>query len=506
MADKVLIANVLALKKKYGPKGYRKIRGAIMTLIAADELKGLTTQFIDISNSPQMKKYRAPAVSNPRSEAQSKNAVDRIYAVVKPQYLVLIDGPDVIPHIRLKNPTPGDKDPNVPSDLPYASDEPLSRRDAASYAAVTRVVGRIPGITGVGDPSFLVSQIKTAAGFKSRKRDEYLSHFAISTYAWRKSTQRSVENIFRSKPIKLCPPTDSPGTSRMLRPLSHFINCHGGEIDPQFYGQRGNQYPISLTSNDVVKGARRNTVVAAECCYGAQLFNPEKAHGKWPISNAYLSSGAVAFFGSTTTAYGPSEGNGSADLITQYFLIDVLAAASVGRACLQARQKFVHGQKMEDPVNLKTLAQFILLGDPSLQPVRGEAGTDDDFLSYLDFREARRVRRAALAASGKSAVDCSGFPGRQVKRGRTKLHRLVHRIARQKDFKTSLDAIEAYEIVGRDNYADEMKRRRLNQKVFMATHREVTQNKPAKGVPLTRILVAHAQSDRLVGVFEYVRR
>ena len=87
-----------------------------------------------------------------------------------------------------------------------------------------------------------------------------------------------------------------------------------------------------MTSDDVTKGAKPDTVVAAECCYGAQLFNPNDADGSLPMSNAYLGAGAAGYFGSTTIAYGPATGNGAADLLAQYFLINVLAGASLGRA------------------------------------------------------------------------------------------------------------------------------------------------------------------------------
>ncbi len=99
-----------------------------------------------------MRRCRGKKVSSPGNERQSKDAVDAIYKALEPDYLVLIDGPDVIPHLTLNNPVPKDKDPNVPSDLPYASDASYTSRDAAKYAAVTRVVGRIPGITGAKEP------------------------------------------------------------------------------------------------------------------------------------------------------------------------------------------------------------------------------------------------------------------------------------------------------------------------------------------------------------------
>jgi hypothetical protein len=113
----------------------------------------------------------------------------------------------------------------------------------------------------------------------------------------------------------------------------------------------------------------RGTVVAAECCYGAQLYDPSIARGDVGICNRYLARGAVGFFGSSTIAYGPSEGNGSADLICQFFMLRVLAGASLGRAAIEARQKFSLQATHLDPTDLKTLAQFNLLGDPSVTPV-----------------------------------------------------------------------------------------------------------------------------------------
>ena len=453
-----------------------------------------------------MKKYKVPAVSNPKSERQSKDAIDAIYQATKPDYIVLVDGPDVVPHIILNNPVPKDKDKDVPSDLPYASDSPFSLREAARYAAVTRVVGRIPGISGAAEPSHVIRLIRNAAKFKTRRRSDYLRYFAMSAAVWSKSTELSVDNIFRSWTIKVCPPSGSPGVRRMLSPLSQFINCHGGEVDPQFYGQSGTKYPVSMTSVDVAKGAPRNAIIAAECCFGAQLFDPSLANGKWPISNAYLEVGSVGFLGSTTTAYGPADGNSGADLITQYFLINALAGASIGRACLQARQKFVSGQKMEDPVNLKTLAQFLLLGDPSLQPCLLETPDARAAARVVDYSAARKTRRVALTVAGKAAADSSGFPGKKIVRPPKVLHNLVRKVARQRGFRARPDDVESFHIVGGEDYGSEMKRRGVEQKVVVVTEHKMALARRRNGVPSTRILVAHAQNNRLIHVTEYVRR
>jgi hypothetical protein len=83
-----------------------------------------------------------------------------------------------------------------------------------------------------------------------------------------------------------------------------------------------------------------------------------------------LGNGAFAFFGSSTIAFGESVGLSAADLSTQYFLQSILKGASTGRATLQARQEYILKHSELNPIDLKTLAQFNLLGDRSIHPVR----------------------------------------------------------------------------------------------------------------------------------------
>jgi hypothetical protein len=111
-------------------------------------------------------------------------------------------------------------------------------------------------------------------------------------------------------------------------------------------------------------------------------------------------------FGSTTIAYGPSEGNGAADLITQYFLQKVLAGASLGRAVLEARLQFAGQRTHLDPYDLKTLVQFYLLGDPSLQPVAPTAHALTRTQAFKALfpanqdRSVRALRREKLERDG----------------------------------------------------------------------------------------------------------
>ena len=85
-----------------------------------------------------------------------------------------------------------------------------------------------------------------------------------------------------------------------------------------------------------------------------------------------MSASGVAYCGSTNTAYGDATAatRCAADILCTDFMAAVMKRASTGRALLQARQAFVKSEAVDvmDPVDQKTLGQFLLLGDPSLRP------------------------------------------------------------------------------------------------------------------------------------------
>jgi hypothetical protein len=287
---------------------------------------------------------------------------------------------DVIPHCRFRIPIPDDDDSFVPSDVPYACETPFSR-NAGDFIAPGRVLGRLPDITGANDPSYLVTLIQNSINWKSLKLSAYSKYFSLSVKWWQKSTKISLNNIFQNNAkLKLAPPTLGPYARSELGAMMHFFNCHGGLRTPEFYGQpneKSSSFPVCLESSMLDKKISYGTVTAAECCYGGLLYNPNrptKIH--LPISNTYLQNNAIAFVGSTTAAYGPADSQGGADYITQYFLIALQKGASTGRAFLEAQQRFVEkGDVKMDPTDLKTIIQFLLLGDPSITPVEANPKT-----------------------------------------------------------------------------------------------------------------------------------
>jgi len=372
--NKMVVTHAGALKSKYGAQGLAKIRGALDAMVAADAERGLTTRVVAIDSSKDMSGYGKPT-GLPATRSEAKAAIDALYKRERPDYIMILGGLDVIPLQLLANPVyspGGDDDRTVPSDLPYACDAPYGR-DPNHFIGPTRVVGRLPDIVAARDPAYLLKLLRTSTGAVTRTPGEYQHCFGLSAQVWQASTALSLNNLFgKSAEMKTCPPAGPSWSAAQLAPRTHFINCHGAQRAPAYYGQpkSGKElFPEADLARLLPGKITTGTVLAAECCYGAELYDPAKAAGQTGIAYTYLGEGAYGVFGSTTIAYGPSSGNGSADLVCQYFLHAVMQGASLGRAALEARQRFAQQYSHLAPEDLKTIAQFYLLGDPSIHPV-----------------------------------------------------------------------------------------------------------------------------------------
>jgi hypothetical protein len=377
-------------------------------------------------------------VTSHLSPRQNKAAIDAIFRKANPEYLLIIGAPDVVPHQDMESPAydpPADADRHAYGDLPYACDAPYSR-DIARFKGPTRVVGRLPDLTGAKEPSHLISLLKRAETHQPRDATEYAAYFGLSTDSWQESTKESLFNIFGdSSALAIGPPKGPKHPSKDLGKLAHFINCHGGSADPQFYGEKGTEMPTSLTSGTINKKIKEGTVAAVECCYGGELYDSVTLGLPLPICQQYLAHGAYGYFGSSTIAYGPAVGNGAADLITQYFLLAVIGGASLGRAALLARQQYVEQVGELDPIDLKTLAQFNLFGDPSVHPVKSASPTAVPLGISAD--EAKRIdrlgRRAKLQAEGAKLEATKPTASQKAKGARRtpKVSRALANIARE---------------------------------------------------------------------------
>jgi len=404
MTDKLIVTNKAALRAKYGAAGLRSVNAAVAKLVAADRRRGLASRVVDLSSKAAMKALKAPAVTDALSPKQNKDAIDALYRALQPDYLLLLGSIDVIPHQDLTNPLFADdkeEDPKAWGDLPYACDAAYSR-DIARFVGPTRVVGRLPDLTGAREPAHLLALLATAAAHRARPLKDYAKYFSISVRLWQHSSAQSLENIFgNDDDLLIAPPATSARRTSLAR-LSHFINCHGGEADPQFYGEYRGKFPVAMATRHIKGRIATGTVAAVECCYGAELYDSVALALDVPICQSYLAQGAYGYLGSTTIAYGPARGNGAADLITQYFLLAVHGGASLGRAALSARQDYVRQAAEMDPIDLKTLAQFCLYGDPSITAVERETPTalPRGMPAATAERHARAAARGQLRSTG----------------------------------------------------------------------------------------------------------
>jgi hypothetical protein len=295
--------------------------------------------------------------------------------------------------------------------------------------------------------------------------------------------------------------TDAKYTKTQLKPLTHFYNCHGSKADPCFYGQKGKNYPVALTSTNLPANVSKGTMVAAECCYGAELYDTSNTETKQDgIALTYLENGAIAFLGSSTIAYGPSDSNALADLITQYFIkFNLKGDVSTGHALLEARQRFlIDSGPQLDPYELKTLAQFYLLGDPSVVPVKAEVTEGGKSVSGTSIFNTR----AALSTKGLSlheSIEPSRKQRRQSKPGNTKE---LNKLLKNADF-ADADIMHVYSILSKHTGKGKQKKITGETARYRAYIKPGTSEDNIKSI---KVLVVKEDNDQLLGWRTYESR
>jgi hypothetical protein len=124
---------------------------------------------------------------------------------------------------------------------------------------------------------------------------------------WKGSTALSVQKLFgSSKDLALSPKQGPKWEAASLGLRSHFINCHGAPANSHFYGQQGQNFPIAHDAAWIAGKITEGTIVAVECCYGGELYDPNLLPDRQPgICSTYLAGKAYGYLGSSTIAYAP---------------------------------------------------------------------------------------------------------------------------------------------------------------------------------------------------------
>ena len=375
MATALILTNSRALTQKYGSEAPR-IFAAVEALVRVHQKEGIESKVLCVDDSRAMRSLGGKPVQEPAGEEENKAAVDAACARHHPDYVLLLGAVDIIPHLNLENRI-GDFEPLVPSDLPYACEAPFSRK-TADFMNPTRIVGRLPDVTGApGDAQYMLDVLAHATRHRGRKpKKTFRDYFALSAATFDASSRTILTDVFgHLDGLVVCPPQNEPWANDKMAKHVHFGNCHGGEYASIFFGATG------CTALDAahVEGSEISPgmVAAFAGCYGAQLYDPKIALAKVntthiAICNTYLRKGCVAYLGSSSISFGsPQGGLENSSLMTQFFLQHILAGLSSGEACLEARHDFVFKQPPPfDTIAERTLAEFNVFGDPTISPVR----------------------------------------------------------------------------------------------------------------------------------------
>jgi hypothetical protein len=397
VVDKVILTNRSALKNKYGA-GWVAIETAVQNLIAKNLTQGMQAKLVYLDDKSTMAGLGGTPVVQADNPKQNKDAADAVAGHFRPSSVLLLGSRDVIPHQDLANPAYGggslgfDPDPTACSDLPYACDKPYSQ-NITDFLNSTRQVGRLPDVTNGSDPSYLVGLLDTARNATSRNPSDYQAYLGLSRYAWAVSTANSLTTVFGNSTTEHLIPAEAWPWGAQLADRSHFINCEGVKGDPDYYGADSHMSRIAVLAAGLPAQVSDGTVVAVECCYAADLYDPNVNMGQLSACYTYLANGAYGFFGSSTSAYGQGHSDDQADLLCTYFLKHVLQGSSQGDAALQARTDYLACHSTLSVYDLKTLAQFNLMGDPSVQPVNPTA------TAATETTESKRFRKPAVLRS-----------------------------------------------------------------------------------------------------------
>lgn len=376
---KLIITNKFQLENKYGLLGSSIIIARLNDLIITDEVRAIKSKLVFVDEPQLLNVFENYInVSEANTEKENKIAINTLCQHYKPTYLLIIGAQDIVPFQNLINPVQFNKkqDPDVlvPSDLPYATNQAYST-SIAKFLNPSRSVGRIPGVFECSSPKSLLDAIDSSIKFETLDSSEYEDCFSVSSAVWSKSTKASLKEITGNDQTKLYPsPRKGPKwiNGELNDKKLHLINCHGSRRTSYWQGEGMGTNPVAIEKGKIESLIEDGSIVAAECCYGAEL------HANEGICNVLLKK-AIAFLGSTTTSFGHERTPAAADLIAQYFLTNIKLGLSTGLALLNARIDYismtsldrhrVSGESINTLKDLKTVAQFNLFGDPSLQPI-----------------------------------------------------------------------------------------------------------------------------------------
>jgi hypothetical protein len=353
------------LARQYGESGARRIRSRVATLAQARSQRGLSSALLDVEQG-------LDTFGVPPADARDAAAVRRQLIQLADglelrgealESVLLIGGPHALPFHHGNNPL-ADPDDTVPADYPYGARKP-------GALTMNWPVGRLPG--GDRTPETLLRLLGLACWHQRGVPSATRRTFGYSTESWQPASSEVFGALNARGTLVTSPPThaDSLNRDALAGAAIIYCNLHGVREGPRWYGQgiSRRQVIVALRPQDLAELPLLGAIVCSEACYGAHSASLDFDDS---LAMRFLLRGALGFLGATTITYGsagpPLSG---ADLLAARFLQAVQRpGAALGAALQQARREMLdetlRRQRFLDEDDIKTLAQFVLYGDPTL--------------------------------------------------------------------------------------------------------------------------------------------
>lgn len=375
---KIIVSNRSALQQKYGADQATAIEEEMDFIIGMDGVRGISTKLVMLDDKKQLEDY---AVNNPKDEEENKKAIDFLFENGERDidYLTLFGGPDVIPFQGLKDPL---KEGELFfTDLPYACTAAYGT-NVDRFLAPKRSIGRLPDLYLPAGKKFSKPEIIAAflrrmltnySQFESKPLQEYKKIFGMIAEEQKVFQKDLLQNLFQdSKKIHNCPPIFEWEEEEMDCLLHYFALFGKKESDKWYadsklleiaygYSYKADEKMLSpLLDKEII--LQEGALVLNQTSYGAGL----SYEGKYmPLANVYFLNGAAGFLGSVSKV----EQNEYQNQVFLEWMTQIQKGESLGNAFLGAVLQSGSLEKLPKEAK-KAIAQWVMLGDSSYQPVK----------------------------------------------------------------------------------------------------------------------------------------
>ncbi len=331
-----------------------------------DSINNLLSEYIDFC------KQRGISYSLLNLDNQNSITVDKVISTLKARslsekikYVFILGNEEIIPVIEYHNES-GDQDEKVPSDLPYSILENTSPWNGINYSFDKMLrTGRLVSYSGESFEKF-------SAYFKKVMHYQNsfpgIKPYSLSAKVWKNETDFEYKKIKESY-LKDCDSSPEITVSTVENFIPNdtnllMFNLHGSNQTKFWYGQDGQEFPEAFSPQNI-NALTGPFVIGVEACYGANYS------GGFTEDNSILvkamQSGCISLLGSSRIAYGSSEPEGNnADFMIGEYLKQIKNGVSAGDAHIAGIQRVVCDSKNFSDVEIKTIAEFNLFGDPSI--------------------------------------------------------------------------------------------------------------------------------------------